>query len=222
MFEQQSANGLLTTPDASRSEIMISEDGRRVFFQTDARLVSQDTNETTAEEEKLHELELGNGADVYEWEASGTEEEPGVFCGVVNGCTHLISAGEDVGPERFLGASANGDNVFFSSAAQLVPQATPEFTNIYDARVDGGFPPPSLSAECTSCQGVGSPSPQFNAPASVTFSGSNGQVRSVVEEKPKPRPNPKPRSKRKCRRGYGRNKHGRCVRIGSRKAGGRS
>jgi hypothetical protein len=169
-LEPESTNGLLRTPDSSRSAVLISDDGRRVFFQTDAQLVSLDTNEDTPAEQK--KSELGRAADVYEWEADGTEEAPRVFCGVVSGCTHLISAGEDVGPERFLGAGASGDDVFFSSAAQLVPQATPELTNIYDARVDGGFAPPPPSVECTSCQGVGSLPPQFSATASETFTGA--------------------------------------------------
>jgi hypothetical protein len=163
-------SGLLSTVDSPREAVEISEDGRRVFFQTSARLVAQDTNESTDAEETSGEL--GVGSDVYEWEEDGTEEGPGVFCHVANGCTHLISAGEDVGPERFLGASSSGRDVFFTSAAQLVPQADPEFTNIYDARVDGGFPPPPPNAECTSCQGVGSPSPLFGPGASGTFAGS--------------------------------------------------
>jgi hypothetical protein len=169
MLEPEATNGLLFTPDTSRGAVSISEDGRRAFFQTGAQLVPQDTNEDSPEQP---DTELSNGADVYEWEADGTEEAPGAFCGVANGCTRLISAGEAVGPERFLGASASGNDLFFSSAAQLLPQATPEFTNIYDARVDGGFPPPPASVECTSCQGVGNPPPQFNTPASATFTGA--------------------------------------------------
>ena len=145
----------LLPSDGPSTALSMSDDGRRVFFQTTAQLVPQDGNETTAKEEAENGVLLGRGTDVYEWEADGTEEEPGVFCGVVNGCTHLISAGEDVGPEYFLGASSSGDDVFFTSAAQLVPQATPEFTNIYDARVGGGFPPPPPIVECTSLSGCG-------------------------------------------------------------------
>jgi hypothetical protein len=201
MFENQSNNGLLDTPDGSRSPVSISEDGQ-VFFQTSAQLVPQDTNETTAKEEHIHPLEPGAGADVYEWEADGAEEGPGVFCRMVNGCTQLISAGEDVGPERFLGASANGDDLFFSSAAQLVPQATPEFTNIYDARVDGGFPPLPPGVECTSCQGVGSPPPQFNAPASRTFMGAANAIGGPGRNK----------APGKCSKGK-KLRHGKCVRV---------
>jgi hypothetical protein len=163
-----------------REALAMTDDGQRVFFNTSARLVPQDTNEDSTKEEKEGILAsagpLGVAADVYEWEADGTEEAPGVVCEQVHGCTHLISAGEAVGPERFLGASANGENVFFTSAAQLVPQATPEFTNIYDARVDGGFPPPSPRVRCTSCQGVGSPSLAFSASASETFMSAGNSL----------------------------------------------
>jgi hypothetical protein len=197
---------LLGTDDSQRVPVSISEDGRRVFFETSARLVPQDTNESTAEEEAT---QLGVGADTYEWEAFGTEEAPGVFCRAALGCTHLISAGESVGPEDFLGASANGQDVFFVSAAQLVPQATPEFANIYDARVDGGFPSPSRSVECTSCQGVGSPPPQFTAGSSLTFAGAGNPPAASNASTP----NPKPKPKSRCRRGFRRSRHGKCLRA---------
>lgn len=124
----EALTGVLEINDGAATVISVSDDGQRVFFQTTARLVPQDTNEDSIEEEDTHEGQaaLGAGADVYEWEQMGTEEEPGVFCHVAVGCTHLISAGEAVGPERFLGASASGDDVFFMSAAQLTPEATPE------------------------------------------------------------------------------------------------
>jgi hypothetical protein len=209
--------GVLEVNDGAATVISISNDGRRVFFQTAARLAPQDTNEDSIEEEDTHEGQaaLGSGADVYEWEQMGTEEAPGVFCKIAVGCTHLISAGEAVGPERFLGASASGDDVFFMSAAQLTPEATPEFTNIYDARVDGGFPPPPPEVECTSCQGVGSPSPHFNTPSSGTFSGAGNP----------PSPTGKPKKavpKPKCRHGFARNRHGRCVRAKAKKVRRRS
>jgi hypothetical protein len=200
--------------DTSKSAFEMSEDGRRVFFQTTADLVPQDRN--GAFEENVRRL--GPGTDVYEWEQEGTEEAPGVFCRGRYGCTHLISAGEEVGPERLLGASANGRDVFFESAAPLLPQATPEFGNIYDARVDGGFPPaPAGSAECSSCQGVGSPSPQFGQSASETFSGAGAPL-PPTSSAPGPA-HPKPKPAKKCRRGFKRNRHGRCVRL-ARKAGG--
>ncbi len=153
----------------------ISEDGQEVFFQTTAQLVPQDTNSD-------EEPEIGRhpGLDVYEWEADGSGG-----CGLSQGCTYLLSSGEASGPSTFLGASSDGSNVFFATAARLVPQATPEFHNIYDARVEGGFPPPPSPSECSSCQGVGSPPPLFNTPASGSFAGGANPVVPIVEEKTK-------------------------------------
>jgi hypothetical protein len=214
MLEPIANEGLQGRSDSQPAPVMISEDGRRVFFQTSAQLVPQDTNENTL----LEELDsvstgLGKASDVYEWEADGSEEAPGVFCHVANGCTHLISAGEAVGTERFLGASQNGQDVFFGSVAQLVPQATPEFTNVYDARVDGGLPPPAPHVECTSCQGVGSPPPQFGTPASAAFNGvGNPPVSSAAPPPPTHPPAPK-----RCPKGK-KLGHGKCVKAKKLKA----
>ncbi len=160
--------GHLGRKDESPPFVRMSEDGQRVFFQTTAKLVAQDTNSTEVD---LSSTTGEPGQDVYEWEADGTEEASGVLCRVAVGCTHLLSTGEDVGRATFLGASENGENVFFATAGQLVPQVDAEFLNIYDARVGGGFPPPRGEPECLSCQGVGSPPPLFSAPASGTFVG---------------------------------------------------
>ena len=186
---------VLETEDETPALTQISEDGQEVFFQTTAQLVPQDTNST--------ETEFANakgtpGLDVYEWEAEGVEEAPDVFCENPVGCTHILSSGEDVGPARLLGSAASGRDVFFESASQLAPQATAEFPNIYDARVDGGFAPRSPAIACLSCQGVGSPPPLFNIPASGSFVGPGNQV--AVEEKPQ-HPKKKVKSKPKAKRG---------------------
>ena len=112
----------LTPEDGVPPFVQMSDDGQRVFFQTTAHLVPQDTNSTDSEGIN------SPGMDVYEWEADGVEEEPGVVCRLAVGCTHLLSTGEDVGKATFLGASEDGRNVFFATAGQLVPQATPEIS----------------------------------------------------------------------------------------------
>ena len=94
----------------------MSDDGQYVFFQTTTRLVPQDTNSTSDLVDNFGALP---GLDVYEWEADGTGG-----CLLVQGCTHLLSTGEDVGPSTLLGASSDGKNVFLATAARL-PQATP-------------------------------------------------------------------------------------------------
>jgi hypothetical protein len=218
-----------SSQDGTPPLVQMSENGQRVFFQTSARLVPQDTNSSATREGE----EEYPGMDVYEWEVDGAEEAPGVFCAVAVGCTHLISSGEDVGPAFFLGASQSGRDVFFSSVAQLLPQATPEVTNIYDARVDGGFAPPSAPPECLSCQGVGSPPPLFNQPASGTSKGTGDLTPAATTAasppastaastpsptptlSPSPAPPSKP-SKPKCEHGHTRDRQGRCVRAKAR------
>ncbi len=182
---------VLQTEDETPPLIPMSEDGQEVFFQTSAQLMPQDTNVSSPEEEK----EAGGGSlgqDVYEWEAEGAGG-----CSLSQGCTRLLSSGEDVGPAVFLGASRDGSNVFFTTAAQLVPQATPEFTNIYDARVDGGFPSSPPPVECLSCQGVGSPPPLFNVPASGSFAGTGTSVASIPIQPQKTEEKGKKKGKRK-------------------------
>jgi hypothetical protein len=205
MFEPGSR--VLETQDETPPFVQMSDNGQRVFFQTSAQLVLQDTNSPASEESSAGGFP---GMDVYEWEADGTEEAPGVFCGVAFGCTHLLSSGEDVGGEYFLGASGDGSNVFLSSAAQLLPQATPEFSNIYDARIDGGFPPPARASECLSCQGVGSPPPLFGPGPSGSFAGAgNPALPSSTTPEPK-------KTTVKCPEGK-KLSHGQCVKTKSKK-----
>jgi hypothetical protein len=190
----------------------MSNDGGRVFFQTTARLVPQDTNEDTDAE--LTEAGHGTRAtDVYEWVAPGAEDGPGAFCHVANGCTFLLSAGESVGPEQFLGASEDGRDVFLSSAASLVPGAPSGFTSIYDARIGGGFPQKAGPVECNSCQGVGNPPPSFGTPSSATFAGAGNPPLPPPPGAGAPKSKPKPKPKPRCRHGYRRNRHGRCARV---------
>jgi len=197
MFESIAA--LENQTDETPPFVQMSEDGQRVFFETTARLVPQDTNSTTAIGSSRNKYP---GMDVYEWEASGAEEAPGIFCHVVVGCTHLLSTGENVGKSTFLGASEDGSNVFLATEAPLVPQATPEFPNIYDARVDGGFAPPPIPLPCLSCQGVGSTAPLFGPGASLTFAGAGNPPLSTTTLKC-------PKGKRKS--------HGKCVKVKKRK-----
>jgi hypothetical protein len=194
----ESLSTVLETPDALPAVTEISENGQEVFFETSAQLVPQDQNSTAVFPRFVP------GMDVYEWEA---DEAGG--CELAQGCTYLLSSGEASGPSTLIDASANGDDVFFESPAQLLPQATPEFPNIYDARVDGGFAPPPRARECLSCQGVGSPPPLFSPGASGTFTGVGNPGRGG-ESKPPP-PSKKAAAKTvKCKRGFTR-KHNKCL-----------
>ena len=129
----------------------IDEEGSRVFFDSEEPLVSQDRNGVQ---------------DVYEWERDGTGS-----CRVAEGCIYLISSGTSPDISALVDASADGDDVFFVTRSQLVPEDRTEEDDLYDARV-GGVQPLAESA-CTEsgCQGVPSAPPLFATPPSVTFSG---------------------------------------------------
>jgi hypothetical protein len=173
----------------------IPEDGSRVFFDTAEPLVPQDTNGVL---------------DVYEWERDGAGS-----CRQSGGCVYLIS-GNISGDQAFLvDASATGDDVFFTSRGQLVAQDGNENVDLYDARVNGGFP--RLSTECTGsgCQGVPPAPPIFATPSSVTFTGlGNFEPPSKQALKAKSKPS-------RCKKGFVR-KGRKCVKRKARKSSVRS
>jgi hypothetical protein len=130
----------------------LNSNGTEVFFNTSQGLVPQDTN---------------HHQDVYEWESEGTGA-----CGQAEGCVHLLSGGDTPHNASVIDASANGDDVFFTSRATLVPRAVGQETvQVYDARVGGGFPETSLACTGTGCQGVPPAPPIFATPSSATFNG---------------------------------------------------
>ena len=140
----------------------ISEDGSYAFFETGSALVPQ------AIPRRLH---------VYEWH---------------NGKISLLSSSNDPSAAYFMGASADGSNVFVATHAQWVPQDTDQAGDVYDARIDGGFVGITAS-QCTGtgCQGVPGAPPIFAAPASVTFEGvgnfPSGTVAPAEQKSVKPK-----------------------------------
>ncbi len=160
--------------------------GGRMFFETNEALVPSDTN---------------GQADVYEYE---------------NGQQYLISAGTSSSASTFGEASENGNDVFFLSRQQLVPQDTEEEAQvIYDARVEGGFTATALSPPCTNADACRSPvAPQpsiYGAPSSQTFSGA-GNLAPPAEAKAKSKAKPKKKKTKPnaaCKRHE--HKHVRCA-----------
>jgi hypothetical protein len=142
----------------------ISEDGDRVFFQTSESLVAQDTNGVQ---------------DVYEWErpAPGTPDDScstasPAFSEADHGCLYLLSGGTSSTPSYFVDADATGENVFFTHRGQLGPNGSAGGANsLYDARVNGGFPPPASACSAASCPGTPPPPATFTPPPTITFSG---------------------------------------------------
>jgi hypothetical protein len=145
-------------------ERWISQDGSRVFFNSQASLVPEDRNSVS---------------DVYEWERPAAAGEPDNTCAVqsaspvTGGCTFLLSGGVANSPASVLiDADATGDNVFFEHVGQLGQTEAPvDHNELYDARVDGGFPQVAVGCAAAACQpGVSSPAAPA-APASTTFTG---------------------------------------------------
>ncbi len=162
-------------------------DAGQVFFETREALVPSDTNGVL---------------DVYEYEG---------------GHVYPISSGTSSVESDLEGASESGDDVFFRSNQQLVPQDNQEGQIvIYDARVAGGFPAPASPPACTTADACRTPvSPQpliYGEPSSQTFSGVGNLA--PPEAKPKAKPKAKPV---KCKRGFVKKK-GKCVRKPGKKA----
>lgn len=157
---------------------VISDDGARVFFDSFEALVPADTNGRT---------------DVYEWEQDGVGDctrASASFVGSSGGCLALISSGRSPADSEFRDADPSGRNVFFTTAASLLPQ-DPGQIDLYDARVQGGFPPPPAVAEACegeACQNPAAP-PLDVTPGSSTFSGIGDLVTQLgVQVKPKSKP----------------------------------
>jgi hypothetical protein len=173
-----------------------SENGGRLFFNSKDALVPHDSN---------------GRQDVYEWEQDGEGS-----CEEAKGCIFPISDVAGNYESFFLDASPSGNDVFFATEDQLVPADTDFHVDVYDARVDGGFPVSTEPPSCDngdSCKGPVSPQPTgvFGAPASATFSGAGN-----LPPAPKPPAKPKSTTKSKCKKGFVR-KHGKCVRKKSSK-----
>jgi NHL repeat len=121
----------------------LSDDGSRLFFDSNDALSPRDTN---------------GKQDVYEYE---------------NGQPHLISTGTGGSNSIFLDASSSGNDVFFITRDQLVRQDTDGQNDLYDARVNGGFPTPPPTPPCTgdACKPGTTPPPSAPTLATISFVG---------------------------------------------------
>lgn len=132
----------------------ISEDGSRIVFSSAERLSPAVVNGLT---------------NVYEWHAN--EAAAG------GGNVSLISGGTGETPAEDPVISPQGNDVFFVTTVGLVPQDTDGEADIYDARIDGGFPRQPASREpCSSdaCQGpVSNPAPALVPGSSLQAPGED-------------------------------------------------
>jgi hypothetical protein len=174
------------------SGLTVSADGSYVFFQSSIGLTPQAID---------HKL-VGDFRGVARYAANVYEYHDGEV--------YLISDGRDTNESavKLAGTDASGADVFFTTVDQLAPQDTDSDEDIYDARVDGGFPAPVPVSECTgdACQGPLSAAPVLLSPGSELQAGGNPPPAApapVVAPKAKPKPV-------KCKKNHV-SKHGKCV-----------
>jgi hypothetical protein len=125
----------------------LSDDGRRVFFNTTEALVPEDSN---------------GKWDAYEYD-------------VPNGTVHLISTGKDPADSYFLDASPDGHDVFLATRERLVGWDVDANYDVYDARVGGGFPdpsPPSQPCAGESCRAPAAAAVAAAVGASAQYRGA--------------------------------------------------
>jgi hypothetical protein len=134
----------------------LTTDGDTVFFESTEGLVPSDGNATN---------------DVYRWSKG-------------NGVA-LISTGQSSGESALYGVTPDGSNVIFATREKLLPEDENGSTaRLYDARVDGGFPPPeeTVTEPCAgdACQGQAASAPESPNVASSSLNGG-GNVASKLK-----------------------------------------
>jgi hypothetical protein len=142
------------------------------------------------------------------------------------GHIYLLAANheEGGGPNvSFLDASENGNDVFFRTSSELVPEDQDELGDIYDARVNGRVPPPP-PPPCfgEACQGEATPpfAPPALATSALGPSGNLTPAPTVAKPPAKAKPGKHSKAKRKKRRTRRRKRAGSRRPIGSRKGKG--
>jgi hypothetical protein len=146
----------------------MSEDGDRVFYDSDQALSPEDKNGTL---------------DVYEWEREGAGSCQHAQSSADGGCVYLISGGRSGTPSYFLDADRSGDNVFFTHRGQLGGEGSAEQNGVFDARVAGGFPRISTGCTGASCQTAPQSAATPEGPATAT-NPAGGNVAGEVVGKP--------------------------------------
>jgi hypothetical protein len=141
---RDAATASVNTSDSARA---LTDDGRRVFFNTAEALVPEDLN---------------GRSDAYEYDTQA-------------GTVQLLSSGRSTSPSYFIDASPNGDDVFIVTRERLVGWDVDDSYDLYDARVGGGFPePPATAPACAGegCRGQGGSAPAADGIASLGSGGA--------------------------------------------------
>jgi hypothetical protein len=187
--------------------VVASNNGDFAFFQSTAALVPSDVDgevipEGVAGLPEHPEDENSVSGDVYEWRKDGIHG-----CSAVQGCLALITNGRGGYLNELLGTAEEGNDVFIYTSSQLVGQDNDTAGDIYDVRIDGGFPEPAGPVECKgdSCS-TPFAAPAEVTPASATFQGAGDLasevgppivVKKAVTKKKTKASKKKPKAKRK-------------------------
>ncbi len=192
--------------------VTASADGDYVFFDTPAALLLADVDGEIAPEGVKAEggehssMNYSLSSDVYEWRKDGV-----AGCSHAQGCLALITSGHGGFLNTLLGATSTGGDVFFATKESLVTADNDSAEDIYDARVDGGFPEPSKPVECKgdSCSTPFAP-PGEVTPSSSTFQGPGNPApsaaapavkkKTVAKKKPKKKAHKKKKVKKSSKK----------------------
>lgn len=170
-----------------------SDNGDFVFFNSPSQLVPQDVDgEVKPEPAAEGDYNTSTSSDVYEWRRNGVNG-----CTEIQGCLSLITSGRGGSRVMMVATTQSGNDVFFATHEKLVGQDTDDLGDIYDARVNGGYPGPAqppAGCEGSSCQ-TPVPPPNDTSPGSMT----QHAIGNLQQQRKKP-----------CKKGKVR-KHGKCV-----------
>lgn len=161
----------------------LSADGRTVAF---------------VSKERISPADINSAPDVYEW-------RDGAVRLISDGETDYVGSSFNSAP-RIYGIDSSGNNIFFTIVQPgLTGYEQDKASNLYDARVGGGFPRPQEPAHCSeeSCQGPLQAPPEQAAIGSSGLAGSGNPSAArkggCAAKKAK--------AKRHCQRGRKRHRH---------------
>ena len=199
---EANGNGSACVGSACDATIGANEEQALVYRQNDldSRAVSEDGSRIVFTSGDALSEDASNGlANAYEWQSAQDGN---------GGSVSLISTGSGSEPVEDVVISRSGRDVFFVTSQGLVPQDTDGQSDVYDARLGGGFPPVSL--EPRQCEGEACQGPLTN-PAPLLVPGSVSQAPggnvpapvskpTVKKAKPKRKTkSKKPKSKKKSK-----------------------
>jgi hypothetical protein len=149
MFSLYGAGEIPTVNAGFAAPNNLSADGGTAVFESTEALVPRDVNQTR---------------DVYRWSV-----------GIPT--TALISTGQTLYPSFLYAVNPDASNIFIDTREQLLPEDENTSTQrIYDARVNGGFPPPedTVTEPCNGdvCQGTPTASPEAPRIPSSSLNGT--------------------------------------------------